>query len=146
MIRERSTASLIRMIMLNWMWNYQRNWQQKSATTLFLDITTAALCLLLIQCASTARLTPPTVALVKPAEGLKGGPDPTFQKGFELYQKGNQMKARKEFEKRLQKLPDDFPSYLAIGYTYLTEKNLPMAEQYIRKSLEICPEYPQAHF
>jgi tetratricopeptide (TPR) repeat protein len=46
----------------------------------------------------------------------------------------------------LKNSPDYSPAYLAIGYTYLAEENLDQAEQYIRKSLEITPEYLQAYF
>src|SRR5262249_53205139 len=47
---------------------------------------------------------------------------------------------------QIKNVPDFYPAYLAIGYTYLAEENADSAETWIKKSLEIAPNYAQAHY
>ena len=128
---------------------YQKNLPKKFVPTdtpdnpfrLFL-----ALLLLFFLSACAERALPPKLQLENPLRFLDSPPDPAFQSVYANYEKGRMQKARTEFEKLLKSSPKHYPAYLAVGYTYLAEGNEELAEQYIHKSLELAPDYAQAHF
>ena len=104
------------------------------------------LVLLFIGCAEHAPAPVQHLPLENPTRftNLSTGED--YNKAYSDYEKGDLQKARKEFGDELKKNPRHYPSYLGIGYTYLTEKQFTESEKYIRKALELQPDYPQAHF
>ncbi len=128
------------------MWKYRKNWRNAFVSILSFSFSGLLLSLVVAGCASTSPPAQPSLHLESPLSFLKGAPDSQFQKAYLEYSKGNLQKARSRFQKVIRDWPDHFPAYLAIGYTYLADKDPDSAEKYIRKSLELFPDYPQAHF
>ena len=105
------------------------------------------LSLLFFGCAQRApRIVEPRVIFQDPLRFVNLPADDQYRKAYADYESGNIQKARNEFEQKLQKTPDHYPSYLGLAYTYLADRDWNHAEIYIRKALELKPDYPQAHF
>jgi tetratricopeptide (TPR) repeat protein len=105
------------------------------------------LILLLAGCAERKpRIIEPRVMFQDPLRFVDAPADEQYNKAYAYYQSGNLQKARTEFEEKLVKTPNHYPSYLGLGYIYLAERDWKQAATYIRKALEIHPDYPQAHF
>jgi tetratricopeptide (TPR) repeat protein len=95
--------------------------------------------------AAPPRITPRT-DLGDPLRGTDLAPTPEYQKAYGEYLQGNPQEARELFFKITAASPDYYPAYLALGYTYLAEDNREYAESYVRKALEVNPDYAQAHY
>jgi tetratricopeptide (TPR) repeat protein len=104
------------------------------------------LALLLYGCPPAVQLTPPKTPLQNPITETEITASSDYNKGYLEYRKGNQPKAREEFQKVLKKNPDNYPAFLAIGYTYIAENNMESAERYIGGALDKNPDYVQAHY
>lgn len=134
------------------MWKFQRNWQKESGNTLTRKLRSnylfflLTIAVLITGCVQKVALNPPKTPLENPMTSVNAPLEKSFQKAYLEYQKGNQKTARIQFQKILKRSPDYFPASLAIGYTYLAEDNPNPAEQYVRKALELFPDYAQAHF
>ena len=101
---------------------------------------------ILSACAPAVQLHPPKTPLQNPTHETSIAASSDYNKGYAQYSKGNQPKAREEFQKALRKDPNYYPAFLAIGYTYLAENDLDSAERYIRGALDKNPDYIQAHY
>jgi tetratricopeptide (TPR) repeat protein len=88
----------------------------------------------------------PRIPLENPMSFLNAPKDPVFEQTYAIYEKGDYRKAREKFQKIVHQDPKHFPSFLAIGYTYLAEGNLDFAEKEVLHALELKPDYLQAHF
>lgn len=101
----------------------------------------------MVSCAERVqRGAPPELKLLSPFEFLNSNPGPDFNKAYQAYQQGYYSDSRSQLKKILQNDSSNFPATLAIGYTYMAEKNFALAEKYVRQALEISPAYAQAHF
>jgi tetratricopeptide (TPR) repeat protein len=102
--------------------------------------------LALLSCAERVALAPPRMQLVNPASFQKLPNVSAYSEAYKNYEKGDQRRARSEYQKVLKKNPGHYPSLLGIGYTYLAEGNLDFAERYARKALAVQEEYAQGHY
>lgn len=127
------------------MWKSRRNWQNASAALLFPDLLLLLLVLAMTGCVPVT-LRPPKAGFENPLANLDTNPGKAYFGGYAAYQKGDQIQARKQFQKRLESSREYYPAYLAIAYTYLAEDNMNSAERYVEKALELAPDYPQAHY
>ncbi|HSE41305.1 MAG TPA: tetratricopeptide repeat protein [Acidobacteriota bacterium] len=91
-------------------------------------------------------MNPPKTPLENPTTQTQVTPNTDYNKGYLQYRKGDQNKARQEFQKVLRKNPNYYPAFLGIGYTYIAENNLDAAERYIRGALDINSDYIQGHY
>lgn len=129
------------------MLNYRKNLRIASENTrcsnsfLFLLVN-----LFLYSCTPAVQLNPPRTPLQNPALSTSVPSTPDYNEGYAEYRRGDQQKARLEFKNVLRKNPGHYPSYLAIGYTYIAENDLDTAERYIRMALDKNPDYVQAHY
>lgn len=130
------------------MWKYRKNWLTGSVNILCPELSLLLFILIfsLTACAPAVQLNPPKTPLQHPARSANLPVSPDFNKGYAEYQKGNQPKARQEFEKILKKSPEYYAADLAISYTYLAEGAPDSAERYVRSALEKAPDYTQAHW
>jgi tetratricopeptide (TPR) repeat protein len=104
------------------------------------------LTLLLCTCTPAVQLNPPKTPLQNPAFETEVASNSDYNKGYLEYRKGDQTKARTQFQKVLNKNPDYYPAFLAMGYSYMAENDFGSAERYIRGALEKNPDYVQAHY
>jgi tetratricopeptide (TPR) repeat protein len=104
------------------------------------------LLLLTISCAQKTVRVPPHLNLVDPLQNTDQPAVVSYQTAYQSYLQGDQLKARTTLLEIIRKRPSYYPAQLAIAYSYLAEDKMDSAEDYIRRALDLHPDYPQAHF
>jgi len=127
------------------MWSFQKNLRKNYGIIHFPDLFFLFL-LVTFACAPQQVRYAPRQNYVDPLLNTEMPPIASYQTGYQDYLKGNQSKARAALLDVVKNRPDYYPAQLALAYSYLAEDRQDYAEGYIRKALELHPDYPQAHY
>jgi tetratricopeptide (TPR) repeat protein len=130
---------------LKWTLSSRKSSLKNCVTTLFPDLLFLLL-IFVLSCAPKAVQISPRQNYVDPLHNTDLPATPSYQTGYQEYLQGNQTKARTSFLELVKKRSDYYPAYLALAYSYSAEEKQDYAESYVRKALEIHPDYPQAHY
>jgi tetratricopeptide (TPR) repeat protein len=127
------------------MWNFRKNLPKNCVNTRFPDFL-FLLVLVIISCAPRTVPVVPHQNLVDPLQNTDQPVFESYRTAYQSYLRGNQSKARSALLELIRKRPSYYPAHLAIAYTYIAEDKHDTAETYVRRALDLHPDYAQAHF